>query len=117
VGGLQPIYLTRSGEKVGQWFGPAAATPIVIKAKPGYVVGALHLRSGVVFDALAVTFVRFDKGRMVATDTYASEWVGGKGGNPGSIGNSGSLIVGVVGRIGGGGNVCALGAVSVRAKE
>lgn len=117
VSGLQPIYLTRSGEKVGQWFGRAAASPIVVKAKPGYIVGAIHLRTGVVFDALAVTFVRFDRDRMKASDTYASQWVGGRGGNPATLGGPGSLIVGVNGRIGNGGNVCALGTVSVRAKE
>ena len=40
------------------------------------VVGALHVRSGVVFDSLTVTFVRFDRDRMVASDTYDSELVG-----------------------------------------
>jgi hypothetical protein len=45
------------------------------QGESGYVVGALHLRSGAVFDAFAVTFVRFDQGRTVASDTYASEWV------------------------------------------
>ena len=54
---------------------------------------------------------------MVAKDTYVSESVGGKGGNPSSVGSPGSLIVGVVGRVGNGGNVCSLGAVSVRTKQ
>ena len=117
VVGLQPIYLMRSGEKAGQWFGHASAKPTVLRAKPGYVVGALNLRTGAVFDAFSVTFVRFEKGRMVVKDNYASDWVGGTGGNPGFAGGPGSLIVGVVGRTGAGGNVSTIGSVSVRLKE
>jgi hypothetical protein len=89
----------------------------VVKAKPGYIVGAIHLKSGVVFDAFAMTFVRFEQGRMLTNDQYVSETFGGKGGNPSSVGTPGALIVGVVGRVGRGGNICSLGAVSVRAKD
>jgi hypothetical protein len=118
VTGLQPIYLTRSGEKLGEWIGPAAATPTVIKAKPGYVVGAIHLRVGAVFESLAVTFVRFDRDRIQATDTYASAWIGAQGGSaPTTVGGPEALIVGVCGRVGISGNVCALGTVSARMKE
>jgi hypothetical protein len=117
VSAVQPIYLTRTGEKLGQWFGPAPAKPLLIKAKPGYVVGALHLRTGAIFDAFAVTFVRFDRDHMLPKDTYASAWVGGTGGNLGSVGSSGTLIVGVTGHTGLSGNVCALGIVTVRLKE
>jgi hypothetical protein len=120
VSALQPIYLTRQGETVGQWFGTAPAPPaqpIVMRAKPGYVVGSLHLRTGAIFDAFSMTFVRFDRDRTISEDTYASEWIGGRGGNLASVGGPGQLIVGVCGHIGAGGNVCAIGAVTLRAKQ
>jgi mono/diheme cytochrome c family protein len=117
VSAVQPVYLTRRGEKAGPWFGPAPAKPIAIKAKPGYVVGAIHTRNGGVLDAFAVTFVRFDKGRLKASDTYASPWIGGDTGNPGTTGGAGMLIVGVSGRIAPSGSICAVGAVSVQAKQ
>jgi hypothetical protein len=37
VNALRPIYLTRGGEKLGNWLGPIPANPITVKAKPGYV--------------------------------------------------------------------------------
>lgn len=117
VDGLQPIYLTRSGEKMGQWIGHAAAKPIVVKAKPGYVVGALQVKSGAAFDSLTVTFVRFSRDRIVPSDTYDSDRVGGTGGNPGTVGTPGSLFVGVVGRVGLSGEICSVGALMVRAKQ
>ena len=116
VGALQPIYLTRRGQKVGQWLGTEPAKPIVIRAKPGYVVGALHLKTASTLDAFAVTFVRFDGHRLVPSDTYSSQWIGGRNGNLASVGGPGELIVGVAGNVGGG-NICGVGTISVRARD
>jgi hypothetical protein len=90
VAGLQPIYLTRTGEKTGPWLGNFSTTPIVLKAKPGYIVGALHIKTATTFDAFAVTFVRFEAGRIVASDNYASPWVGGTSGNTATARHNGA---------------------------
>jgi cytochrome c553 len=117
IAGLQPIYLTRTGEKTGPWIGNSATEPIVLKAKPGYVVGALHIKTASTFDAFAVTFVRFEGGRIVASDNYASPWIGGSKGNTATVGGPGALIVGFSGHVNQGGDLNAVGALSIRTKE
>jgi hypothetical protein len=117
IGGLQPIYLTRTGEKTGSWLGNPATEPIVLKAKPGYIVVAMHIKTASTFDAFALTFVRFEGGRIVPGDSYSSPWIGGNSGKVATVGGPGGLIVGFTGRIHPTGDVNAIGALSIRTKE
>jgi hypothetical protein len=117
VTSLRPIFLTRDGEKLGQWHGPPSAAPTTIKAKPGYVVGAVNIRTSASFDGLSVNFVKLDRDRLQTNDNYTSAWIGSADGRPETLGGRGSFFAGICGHLGIAGNLCALGSVTVLAKE
>jgi hypothetical protein len=95
---VQPIYLTPKGEKVGKAYGVANQRVVCVKAKDGYAVGAVDVRSGDLFDSLAVRFMRVRDDSLDARDSYSSVRVGGNGGDPLRVGGEGALIVGIHGR-------------------
>src|SRR5262249_39802237 len=95
VNALRPIYLTRTGEKMGNWLGPMPANPVTLKAKPGYVVGGINIRTGLLIDGMSLKFMKLDNDRLRVTDTYDSAWVGGNGGGPGTIGGQGYFFAGI----------------------
>jgi hypothetical protein len=113
----RPIFLTKTGEKFGKWQGQAPATPTTVKAKPGYVVSGMSVRTSLGLDALSLTFAKLGKDGLDLTDTYQSESIGGTGGSPGSIGGKGALFVGVTGHLGNEKSPCSLGLVAVLPKE
>jgi hypothetical protein len=117
VNAVRPIYRTKSGEKFGQWHGPAPASPVTLKAKPGYVVSGLSLRTGLGLDALSLVFTKLGPNGYVSGDTYNSEQAGGNGGGPSTAGGNGALFVGVTGHLGGNGSPCSLGLVAVLPKD
>jgi hypothetical protein len=99
VDALRPIYMTKDGEKMGDWIGKPPAKPITIKAKEGYVVGGINLKAGLSIDGLSLKFVKLDKGQLQVTDNYTSDWVGGQGGNRADIDGQGAFFVGVCGNL------------------
>jgi hypothetical protein len=99
VDALRPIYLTKDGEKMGEWIGKPPVKPITIKAKEGYVVGGINLKAGALIDGLSVNFMKLDKGRLQVTDNYTSDWIGGQGGNRTDIDGKGAFFVGICGRL------------------
>src|ERR1043166_4810820 len=111
---LRPNYMTRKGELLGAWIGKPPANPITTKARPGYIVGAVDLRTGLLMDGFALRFVRLEDGHLDVVDNYQGEWIGGQGGNPGTIGGSGVLTVGIYGRTDHEGIPCSLGLVAAR---
>ncbi len=117
VKSVRPIYRTKDGEKFGKWQGQAPAAPVTIKAKPGYVVSGLALRTGLGLDALTVTFAKLGETGLDLADTYTSEQAGGNGGGPSTAGGNGALFVGVTGHLGGDGSPCSLGLVAVVPKD
>jgi hypothetical protein len=98
IGFLQPIYLTPKGEKAGQRYGVPRRPVQCLKAKPGYALGGVNLRTGGVIDALAVVFMKVDGERLNPADNYSSAQLGGQGGGPGSFTSSGSLLIGIHGK-------------------
>ena len=64
-----------------------------------------------------MTFVRFESGRILASDNYPSPWVGGTSGNTATVGGPGALIVGVSGHVNQGNDLNAVGALSIRTKD
>ncbi len=54
--------------------------PTVVKAKPGYVVSSLTIRTTVFLTGLSLTYVKLDAGRLQPEDSYTSEWVGSMAG-------------------------------------
>lgn len=113
ISGLQAIYLTRDGEKTGAWFGkPAAAgRQATVRARAGYAVNGVDLRSGLLLDALSLDTARLklDHGWLEQGDRIASEWVGGPGGGLASVRGSGAVIVGIYGHLEDDGMTCSVG--------
>jgi hypothetical protein len=95
---LQPIFLTAQGEKVGQAYGSVRRPIQCLKAKPGYALGSVTVRTGGVMDAFAAYFMKVEGERLVPGDNYTSPGVGGQGGGPGSFTTSGGLLVGIHGK-------------------
>lgn len=116
---LQPIYLTREGEKLGQLYGRVApGTQLTtVKAGPGYAVGAMTLRTGLVIDGFSLTFMKLSRKGLQKDDSYKSENIGGKGGIEHVIAGDGSLIVGILGRKNPKGWAGGLGLVLLPAKN
>jgi hypothetical protein len=97
---LQPIFLTRDGERLGQLYGQVAAGTklTTVKARPGYAVGALTIRTGLAIDGFALTFMKLSRQGLQKDDSYKSDHVGGMGGMEHVIGGDGALVVGILGR-------------------
>ncbi len=117
VKSFRPIFLTKNGEKFGAWHGPAPAAPVTVKAKRGYVVSGLSVRTALAIDALTITFAKLDKDGLDLSDTYESKPIGGNGGRVASIGGQGAIFVGVTGHLGPDGSPSSLGLVAVLPKD
>jgi hypothetical protein len=99
IGAIQPIYQAGSTYVDGLRYGKDIPTPVTLVAKPGYVVGALNTKTGLLLDAFQVTFVKFNDGRLDMNDSYTSDWLGDpRGGNPATTTSAGKLVVGIHGR-------------------
>jgi S1-C subfamily serine protease len=99
VQAVRPIYLTGAKESMGDQRGPKLERVVVVKAKPGYAVGAMTVKAGLGLDGMSVTFMKITDGKLDPKDAYESEWVGGKMGRPPvKLGGDGSPVVGVIGR-------------------
>jgi hypothetical protein len=98
VGYYQAIYLTRDGETLGQPVGTLKGDPVILKARPGYAVGAIVARGGGGMDALTVTFMKIDGARLDPSTAYTSETVGGNGGGETDYDGKGTPIIGIHGK-------------------
>ena len=100
VQAIQPRYRTMNGEMMGRKFGTNFTKTVSVKAKPGYAVGAINVKAGLVVNGFSVKFMRLKGNTLDTADSYASEWIGDKtGGNgPTVLGGDGALIIGIIGR-------------------
>jgi S1-C subfamily serine protease len=113
IASLRPIYATARGEQRGELLGQAQARVLTVKAKPGYAVGALNLKTGLGIDGFSVTFMKFDKTRLKKDDSYTSDWIGNKDSSGQVTVGDGSLVIGVCGRRNDAGAAVALGLVVI----
>ena len=100
VHGIRPIFLDAQGrEQLGNMHGKDTGRPPVrVKAKKGYAVGAISVKTGLGVDGLSVTFMKLEKGRLDPDQSYESDWLGGHGGGgPTRLGGSGEPVVGLFG--------------------
>jgi hypothetical protein len=100
---VRPIFQKGKSQTEGEWHGPGEGTSETILARPGYAIGALTVRTGLVLNGIQVTFMRVEEDgkRLSETDRYDTEWYGlngGAGRTYTSTGN-GKPIVGVQGRL------------------
>jgi hypothetical protein len=72
---------------------------MVVKAKPGYAVGAIYARGGGGFDAFKPIFMRITDTGLDTDDKYEGPHIGRKGGGDGTLGGDGSFIVGLHGKV------------------
>jgi S1-C subfamily serine protease len=98
---VRPIFRVGDKDTAGEWHGPTDKETVkeVVKvvAKPGYAVGLMTVRTGLGMDGLSITFMKVADGKLDPKDKYESEWVGGKGGGEGKVGEGG-LVIGLIGR-------------------
>ena len=94
---VQPIYQIGNKYVLGQRHGTAGGREQELLAKPGYAVGAMHARAGIVVNALQLVFYRIDAERLDPQDRYESSWVGSKGGDSFDLDAQGCPVTGVFG--------------------
>jgi hypothetical protein len=100
VRAIQPRYLTPQGEVKGRKFGTDFRKTVSVKAKPGYAVGGLNIKAGLVVNGFSVRFMRNKGDALDPADAYSSEWIGDQTGGNGPIplGGDGAPIIGIIGR-------------------
>jgi hypothetical protein len=109
---LRAIYRTAHGERYLQDHGLFTSQPgpgnrliktrvlrtVRVKARSGFAVGGLTVRSGLNLNGLSVTFMRINGTRLEPQHAYTSEWVGDRtGGGEAYIGSNGEPVVGLMG--------------------
>lgn len=109
---IRPIFQTSQGDKVMENqglfanemnakqkpLGGGATRTVRLRAKYGYAVGAIHMRSTVSIHGMALTFQRIDGTALQVNDSEDSEWVGDKTtGRLETISTDGRLPIGVIG--------------------
>lgn len=114
---IQPIYLTSQGELKGRVIGTPnkGDQPAVIKAKPGYAVGAINTRGLGWLDAVQPVFMRITERGLDPKDAYDGPYIGTKAGNDTKLGGEGNLIIGIHGRTEDRGRLCAVSLISIGA--
>ena len=78
---IQPIYQVKNQNQNGTRHGlPGGNSQHRVVAKPGYAVGGLVVRAGLVMNAIQLEFHRNENGVLDPEDSYRSEWIGCEGG-------------------------------------
>jgi hypothetical protein len=110
---LRPIYLSADGEMMVEDHGlfrdrrlpkdRIVKSKVIrtehIRARPGYAVGGLRLRSGLLINGLSVTFMRITGRALDPSKSYDSDWVGDRtGGSEAAVDGEGAPVLGVFGR-------------------
>ncbi len=104
----QAIWSNEGGEFKGHTYGKPRGTPLVVKARPGYAVGAMEGRGGTKVDNLQITFMKLKMGQLDPGDAYKSDLLGGKGGlGLKTLSGGGKPVTGIFG--GSGGDLNSLG--------
>jgi hypothetical protein len=107
---LRPIYRTTKGEAAYGEHGlftdraeeggtkSKVLKTLKVRAKPGYAVSGLKLRTGLNINGMSVMFMRIKDGALDPSDAYMTEWIGDKfGGNEASLSSEGMPIIGLLG--------------------
>lgn len=100
VRAIQPRYQTPKGEVMGRKFGADFSKTVSMKAKPGYAVGAINVKAGLVVNGFSITFMRINGNVLDPADAYTSAWIGDRtgGSGPTVLGGDGTQIVGIIGK-------------------
>ena len=96
---LTPIWQVEDKYELGQLCGSEGGeAQTQVLAKPGYAVGKIESRAGLVNNAVRLTFYRVKDQRLDPDDSYTTQWLGSEGGGEmPAIGGRGEVIVGIGG--------------------
>ncbi len=96
--GIRPIYLSQNGSEKGDWYGSQKGKLWSVVAKKGYAIGGISVKSGFLVDGMSVLFMRLNGTMLDSKDSYESDWIGGRGGEPEmKLGGTGRPVVGIYG--------------------
>jgi hypothetical protein len=96
---LQPIYQVGNEYQLGQQCGSGkqALEHKQFLAKPGYAIGKIEARLGLIMNAVRIEFYRVEDAGLIPADSYATDWFGAEGGGPQTFDGGGSPLVGLAG--------------------
>jgi hypothetical protein len=96
---LRPIYQVGDEYQLGQQCGGGeqAIEHVQFLAKPGYAIGKIEARLGLIMNAVRIEFYRADGAGLIPADSYATDWFGAEGGSPQTFDGGGSALVGLAG--------------------
>jgi hypothetical protein len=109
---LRAVFLTAHGEEILKDHGLFRDKPgpkgkptktkvlhtVHLRARPGYAVGGVTLRSGLNINGLSLTYMRMKGKALDQLLSYESEWVGDRtGGGEAYMGANGAPVVGIFG--------------------
>jgi len=97
IQGVQPIYQVDGAYRLGKRYGPDGGLARQLLAKPGYAVGKLDARAGLVLNSLRFRFERLSENGLDSADSYDSQTVGSPGGGQFVLNAAEHFIVGVNG--------------------
>jgi hypothetical protein len=99
IGVIQPIFQLNRVYVSGKRYGRNIPAPVRIVARPGYAVGAINTRTGLLLDAFQLVFMKLKDGQLDPQNSYTSDWLGDpRGGVDGYATGDGNLVVGIHGR-------------------
>ena len=106
---LRPIYRTSKGEEVkGRQYGTPQGKVYLAKAKPGYALGSVKVRTGLLIDGFSVTFMKIKGNALDRSDAYETVWIGNEiGGSPSTLAGDGTPVVGFAGKVKGNNKECS----------
>jgi hypothetical protein len=95
----RPIYRIGEAESFGEQRGTQVKNLVVLKAKPGYAVGAISVKHGLGFDGMSITYMKVVDGKLDPKDNYESDFVGSDEAKPlTKLGGDGTPAIGIVGK-------------------
>jgi hypothetical protein len=99
VRSIQPIYQVEDKYHLGSLCGSEGGeAQTEVLAQPGYAIGKIECRAGLVNNAVRLTFCRVKEQGLDPDDSYATQWLGSEGGGAmPAIGGRGEAIVGLSG--------------------
>lgn len=97
ISAARPIYRSKTGETLGTAHGSSKDTK-TLKAKEGYAVGTVTVRSGLTIDGLSLTFMKISGNKLDPKDSYESEWVGSPKQFERKLGGTGAPFIGITGK-------------------
>ena len=92
---IQPIYQVADRYELGKLLGKPGGQPVLQLAKPGYAVGGVKIRNGLVLDALQFVFMKLNRTELDQKELYSSDWVGSQGGGPNQLSTEGRIASGL----------------------